>query len=275
MNIQPLQFLIGALAGILVSFIAWKAKSLSVGGAAAAAVLGTVVFGLGGLSWSILLLGFFISSSVLSKFSSRRKAALNEKFSKGSQRDTGQVLANGGVAGIFVLLHLIFPASGWTWFGYAGAMAAVNADTWATELGVLGSQAPRMITNGKVVERGSSGAISLQGTVAAFSGALFIAVLALPFWPSFFPSLAPGSIFLYTILISVAGLFGSLVDSFLGATVQAIFHCPSCNKETERHPAHLCGTPTTQIRGWPWMDNDWVNTFCSLAGAIFALLFSI
>jgi uncharacterized membrane protein len=58
-------------------------------------------------------------------------------------------------------------------------------------------------------------------------------------------------------------LLGSLFDSFLGATVQAIYFCPTCDKETERHPVHTCGTPTAMIRGWEWLNNDWVNFGCS------------
>jgi uncharacterized membrane protein len=65
------------------------------------------------------------------------------------------------------------------------------------------------------------------------------------------------------------------MDSLLGATVQAIYYCPSCRKETERHPLHTCGTPTEQVRGWSWMNNDWVNFACGGVGAGLALLFRV
>ena len=111
-----------------------------------------------------LLLGFFISSSLLSRLFKRRKANLEEKFSKGSQRDAGQVFANGGIAGLFVILHVLMPEALWPWLGFAGALAAANADTWATELGVLSRAAPRLITTGKTVEPGTSGGVSWTGT---------------------------------------------------------------------------------------------------------------
>jgi uncharacterized membrane protein len=63
-------------------------------------------------------------------------------------------------------------------------------------------------------------------------------------------------------------LLASLFDSLLGATVQAIYWCPTCAKETERHPIHTCGTPTTHLRGWQWVNNDVVNFACSVMGAI-------
>jgi uncharacterized membrane protein len=77
----------------------------------------------------------------------------------------------------------------------------------------------------------------------------------------------------YFLLITTAGLVGSLFDSLLGATIQAMYFCPADQKETEKHPLHTCGTPTVHIRGWQWLDNDWVNFACSAFGAMIALLF--
>jgi uncharacterized protein (TIGR00297 family) len=190
---------------------------------------------------------------------------LDEKFSKGGQRDAGQVLGNGGIATAFVLLHAIFPASSWTWIGFAAALAAVNADTWATELGVLNPTMPCMITDlRKRVEKGTSGGVSLLGTGAALCGSAVIALLAA--WLFSFPSL-----FLPVFaIVTFAGLAGSLIDSFLGATVQAMYYCPKDKKETEKHPLHTCGTQTVHIRGWEWLDNDWVNFACGGSAVIFA-----
>lgn len=269
-SLPPLpQILLGLGLAILVSQLAYRLHSLSQGGALAAAGLGTVVFGLGGLGWAALLLGFFISSSGLSRLFKHRKAKYEEKFSKGSQRDAGQVLANGGVAGLFVILHLFFPDAIWPWLGCAGALAAANADTWATELGVLNPHPPRLLTSWQPVEQGTSGAVSLTGTLAALGGSLLIALIAACFWPQ-----TPVNWWL-VFGIALAGLMGSLVDSYFGATVQAIYYCPVCNKETERHPLHTCGTVTQPMRGLGWLDNDWVNTACTLAGGVMAALLAI
>jgi uncharacterized protein (TIGR00297 family) len=132
----------------------------------AAILTGGLIFGFGGLPWAALLLTFFVSSSALSKAFKRRKAELAEKFSKGSQRDWGQVLANGGLGALLAIGFAFKPHPNWIWLAFAGAMAAVNADTWSTELGVLSPVPPRMITSGKQVERGTSGGISLTGTLA-------------------------------------------------------------------------------------------------------------
>jgi uncharacterized protein (TIGR00297 family) len=263
---EIMQLWLGLVCGILVSTVAWRARALNRSGAWAAAVCGGLVFGLGGLPWAILLLAFFVSSSGLSRLAARRKAAVNEKFSKGSQRDWGQVAANGGLGALLAIVHALWPASLWPWMAFAGAMAAVNADTWATELGVLSSQPPRLIIRGTVVERGTSGGISWYGTIAALFGAALIALLAALFTPA-------QPVYATLGLVCLAGWFASLFDSLLGATVQAIYRCPVCQKETERHPLHTCGTVTVQVRGWGWLNNDWVNFACSLVGAILAFGF--
>ena len=265
-----LKFFLGILFAAIIAFAAYRAHSLSRSGAWGAFLEGTIIFGLGGWRWAVLLLAFFVSSSALTRLFAKRKATLDEKFDKGGQRDIGQVLANGGIASIFAGLYFFFPEASWTWVGFAASLAAVNADTWATELGVLSPSMPRLITNGKPVERGTSGGISLYGTLAATSGAALISLLAILVVPSTF-SLHISPAFLFLIL-TISGLAGSLFDSFLGATVQAIYHCPHCDKETEKHPSHTCGTQTVQTRGWKWLNNDLVNIGCAIVGAVFGVV---
>jgi uncharacterized protein (TIGR00297 family) len=259
------QFFLGLLLGVLIAFLAWKAGSLSSSGAWAAALTGALIFGLGGLAWAGLLLAFFISSSALSRAFQNRKEDIQEKYSKGSRRDWAQVLANGSLGIVLVILHALLPDQAWPWVAYAGSMAAVNADTWATEVGVLSPIEPRLITwwknGGKPVDKGTSGGITPLGTLAALAGAALIAGFAVAL------NIQSSSFFHMFIAVALGGLVGSLFDSFLGATVQAIYYCSTCAKETERTPRHNCGNETVYLRGWRWMNNDWVNFFCALAGA--------
>ena len=254
--------LYGFILALIISFFAYRAHSLSKSGALAALFLGTIVFGIGGVPWAILLLTFFITSSLLSRAFKKRKQGLNEKYSKGDQRDAGQVFANGGLAAAFVIFHYFYPESSIGWMGFAASLAAVNADTWATELGVLNPTTPRLITDlRKRVEKGTSGGISLVGTLASLAGSALIAFLASMFtfnWSSF-------------PITTIAGLLGSLFDSLLGATVQAMYFCPKDSKETEKHPLHTCGAETIHLRGWPWLTNDWVNFACGAFGVIVAV----
>src|SRR3954471_9112821 len=107
--------------------IGYRRQSLSGSGVLGAVLVGTLVFGLGGLAWGALLVVFFFSSSALSHFKSARKAAVAEKFSKGSRRDLAQALANGGVGAIATAGYALWPHPLW-WAAFAGAMATVNAD---------------------------------------------------------------------------------------------------------------------------------------------------
>jgi uncharacterized protein (TIGR00297 family) len=261
-----MQFFLGFLLAILISFTAYRLRSLDRSGAFAAVLVGTIIFGLGGWAWAILLLAFFVSSTLLTKSFKRRKQSAGEKYAKSNRRDAGQVIGNGGVAALFVLLSALHQDTSWTWLAFAASLGAVNADTWATELGVLDPRAPRLLTDlRKVVEKGTSGAISRTGTLAALAGAGSIGVLAA--W------LSPGGPYwVYFWLVTVAGLTGSFIDSLLGATLQVMYYCPACRKETERHPYHSCGSETKRIRGWSWLNNDWVNVACGAGGSAAALV---
>ena len=262
-----MQILYGFILGTIVAYLAYRAHSLSKSGAVAAAIVGTVIFGVGGWQWAVLLLTFFVTSSGLSRTFKKRKAGLDEKFSKGHERDAGQVFGNGGLATLFAALHAFYPESILPWIGFAASLAAVNSDTWATELGVLNPTPPRMITNlAKRVEKGTSGGVSLFGTFASLAGSAIIALPAVLLSPTGILNTN------YFLLITLAGLAGSLFDSFLGATVQAMYYCPIDKKETEKHPFHTCGTQTVHIRGWKWLDNDWVNFACGAFGVLIAFL---
>jgi uncharacterized protein (TIGR00297 family) len=268
MTIHPLQIILGLLTAAVIALLAYRMQLLSRSGALAAFGLGTIVFGLGGLRWAIVLMVFFLTSSGLSRLLKKQKAGAEEKYSKGSKRDAWQVLANGGLAGLFVILHFFLPQSPLPWIGFCAAFAAANADTWATELGSLSRTSPRIITTMKKVESGTSGAVSGLGIAATILGALVIALAGALFDP--YAAQQPAR-FVLTV-ITVGGIAGSLVDSWLGATLQAIYYCPQCKKDTEKTPQHWCGADTELVRGKTWMNNDVVNILCTGAGAAAALL---
>jgi len=257
---------LGLLLSSVVAGLAYQQHALSRSGLVGGVLVGTAIFVGGGWGWALILITFFVSSSLLSRYRESGKANLAEKFSKGHRRDLGQVIANGGVAALLALAYRFQPQPVLL-AAFLGAMATVNADTWATELGVLSRQPPRLITNGRQVAVGTSGAISLAGGVAALLGAALIGLTA-----GILQGIAGAnweSALMLLLVVVPAGLAGSLVDSLLGATLQGMYYCPRCQQETERRQ-HRCGTITTLKRGWPGLDNDWVNLLSALAGAILA-----
>jgi len=270
MMINLLQIAIGFLLSLAIAWLGYRRQSLSPSGAVGAVVLGTVIFGCGGWEWGLLLIAFFVSSSALTHYRRREKATLAEKFAKTGQRDLGQALANGGWGAVLALIALWAGPTPLLFAAFVGAMATVNADTWATELGVLNPRPPRLITTWRPVAVGSSGGVSPLGTAAATVGALLIALLAwifLTLGTLFQAQPLPLAALRLIPLATLGGLLGSLFDSLLGATVQGIYWCETCGKETERQ-LHTCGTTTRPLRGWRWLNNDWVNFLSSILGSL-------
>ena len=265
---RNVQLGIGLLLSSTIGLLAYRRKSLSRSGVLGAILSGSSTFGLGGVTWGVSLIYFFVSSSILSHFKTAQKEKVAaDKFSKGNQRDLGQVLANGGVGTLLSLAYASAKTDATRDLleaGYVGSLATATADTWATELGVLSASAPRLITTGEPTTPGTSGGVTLPGTGAAAGGALSLGLV--------FSLLKRGknSSSLPWIAL-VSGLAGSLCDSYLGATVQAMYFCPACQKETERS-VHSCGTPTRPLRGLPWLNNDGVNFLATLSGTMIAML---
>ncbi len=264
------QLLFGILLAGLAGFITYRLGLLTISGAFAAFLLGSIVFGLGGIPWTIILLTFFISSNLLSKIFTQRKTRLNENYAKGSMRDFAQVFANGGIAGTFVVLNFIFPENTMNWVAFCAAFAAANADTWATELGALSKTQPRLITTWNKVPAGTSGGISLAGVLASLAGAGLVALAGILFLTHF--NHENLKVFTVFLIILFSGFFGSLVDSLVGASIQAVYWCPLCEKETEQHPMHHCGKPTRLFRGQRRINNDLVNLICTASAALIALI---
>lgn len=249
---------LGAGVALIIGVAAWFRGSLSPSGVLGAIVVGTPVFGLAGAVGTAALLGFFFSSSALSKAFRSRKAPLEAEYAKTGTRDFGQALANGGVAALAAVLLGLTGDSRFL-LAMLGALVAANADTWATELGVLSRSHPRSITTLRPVAPGTSGAVSGMGLLASTAGAAFVGSLAL----------VTGVPWQFLPWLVLAGVVGSLVDSFLGATVQDVRWCEACARETERR-VHRCGQPTRALRGVSWLGNDTVNVVATAAGALLA-----
>ena len=256
----------GLLLSAVIAWVGYRREALDGSGVVGALISGTAIFGLGGWEWGLLLIAFFVSSSVLSHYRAEEKVALAEKFAKGYRRDLGQALANAGVSMGLAAAYVFWPHP-LLYVACAGAMAAVNADTWATEIGVLSRRLPRLITNGRPVEVGTSGGVTALGLVVSAAGAVFIGLLGAA--AALIAGAQPPLAVAVLLGATLGGLAGSVLDSVLGATIQAIYRCDRCRKETERR-VHRCGTATRQVRGLTWLGNDAVNFAASLVGAAVA-----
>jgi uncharacterized protein (TIGR00297 family) len=254
---MPPLLLVGSIFAFIISAGSFVFRFLTFSGAIAAFLLGVVVFGIGGWQWAIPLLMFFLLSSLLSKDRRSRKEQFDSLFEKSHTRDWGQVASNGSLAGMLVLLSASFPIYDFYPI-YLGALAAVTADTWGTEIGVLTKGRTLSILSMQSVSPGTSGGISESGTMAGAVGAIVIALSGY----AWYSDLKTG------IIVIVAGMVGSFADSVIGATLQGQFRCVICGKPTER--AMHCDSSTTRVAGVSCINNDAVNLVCSLVGAVTA-----
>ena len=239
-------------AAAVVSGLAYKARALTVAGAVAGACVGAVALGLGGGRGAGALLVFFATSSALSRWRRREKEAL--QFEKGGRRDAGQVLANGGVASAALIVGALVPGgSSLGLLAFLAALAAANADTWATEIGAAVGGTPVSLRDLRPVPPGTSGAVSAAGTLAALAGAMLPALFA----PArFIP------------VIALCGFAGALIDTLLGATAQAQWRdSKNPARWTELRPG-----AAPPERGFLAVNNDAVNFACTLTAALLAIL---
>jgi uncharacterized membrane protein len=144
----------------------------------------------------------------------------------------------------------------------AGALAAAGADTLATEVGTWWGGAPWSLRTGKRVPPGTSGAVTVEGTLALVASAAAVAVLAAAL--TVVPWRAVGA-------VTAAGTAGALADTVVGAWGQQRRWCPGCQADTEQDP-HACGGPTQWVGGRRWLDNDAVNLLATMVGALGALV---
>ncbi|HWZ60043.1 MAG TPA: DUF92 domain-containing protein [Gemmatimonadaceae bacterium] len=245
----------GLALAAAIAWLARRAHSLSTSGAIAATIVGGVCVA-AGWDWGALLIVFFITSTLLSRLGRATKEKRTDAMvAKGGPRDAVQVMANGAIfttcAAAFAISH--YPA----WQALAiGALATSTADTWATEIGTLAGRSPRSIVSLRIVPAGTSGGVTVPGTVASLAGAAMIAASAVLLgWP---PIVAWPAV--------VGGVAGALADSVLGAVWQVRRRCPSCNILTERR-VHPCGAATVPAGGISWLDNDAVNALSTVLGA--------
>lgn len=269
---QPLQqWILAALLATIVVAVAFLLRKLSLSGAIAAILLGTVVVGTGGWWPGVILVVFFASSSAISRGSAHPASPLDET-AKGSRRDWIQVLANGWGILLGCVLLAVTDWQPWLLFGI-GAIAAATADTWSSEIGRTSKTPPRLVTTWQSVPPGTSGAISMRGLFASIAGAALIAlIVGIAMQTTSF--LADTSVVAAMLGVTLAGVLGGLLDSLLGATLQEQRWCDVCNVRTEANP-HRCGSSTRVVGGIRGFTNDVVNFMCVMCGALIGLISSI
>jgi len=172
---------------------------LDFAGIALAVLMGLVIAIFSSTSFLLLALLFLALSVAATKYGYEKKRELGLYE---HERSWENVLANGFVP---MLCAVFSPSIGWG--AYAGALAAITADKFASELGVLGGE-PYFLLTMKKVKPGKNGAITPFGTLMSLDGGLLIGFAAM----FLFPGVSLGKV----VAIGLVGFFGSLADSIVG-----------------------------------------------------------
>lgn len=200
-----------ALVNALVAAAGYRARTVTLAGAVTGAVLGTmIVIGAGWSGW-VLLLTTFGCAVVSSRMGLRRKLVLGIAEERGGRRGPGNAIANTGVAALAALMVPLGYAPEPALIAFVAALAAGGSDTVASEIGKAWGRTTWLITTGRTVPPGTSGAMSLEGTIAGLAGAALLGGLGI----------ALGLVAPAALLPVVAGAtIGALAESVMGATLE-------------------------------------------------------
>jgi uncharacterized protein (TIGR00297 family) len=259
-----------------------KNKSLTNAGLVTAVITG-VVHSLPSTSLNIALLcAFFYSGTRFTKVKAdiKKGITVHSINGNGSSRGGGegprnhvQVLSNSLIASLLAILQLIWPQSNVLAFGVIANYAAMTADTWSSELGILSSRPPVLITTLRPCPKGTNGGVSSLGLYMGLAGGLFIGLVSVVAW-QFARTLSLFDQLGLVLGTGLVGLFGTVLDSVLGATLQKSV----INKQGKivEAPGGFKVTASKEVKVYSGsrdlLDNNQVNFSTASASAVIGML---
>lgn len=205
---------IGIAVTVALGYVAYALGTASATGMLSGVLLALWAVVLGGYGWFVLLMTFFGLGGLASKYRYEEKLSRGIAQENEGARGSGNVLANSAAALVAVVAYAASDHVGVSpvvfQFAFGGAVAAALSDTFSSEFGGLFDD-PRLITTFERVDPGTDGGVTWQGVLAGAVGSGIIAALAWVFFE--FAAAA-------TATILCAGIFGMIVDSIFGATLE-------------------------------------------------------
>lgn len=194
-----------------VAFLGYRARTVSLSGAAGGSIVGIIIFaGAGAPAWLLLLITF-VMASVTSRLGLKRKMLLGIAEERGGRRGAGNAIANCGVAAIAAVAAVTTPYRAESLLALTAALAAGGSDTVASEIGKAWGRSTFLLTTLARVKPGTTGAMSLEGTAAGIVAASALAAIAVSLG-----LIASGTM----LAVVVAASVGALVESVLGGTLE-------------------------------------------------------
>lgn len=205
--------LAGAAVNAVLALAALAARGVSRSGAVSGWILGTLLFGFGGWRGFSMLLVFFVLGTTCTKLGYAKKAALGIAQERGGRRGARNAVANTTAGVVFAILAALTPHTGPFTLALVAAFATAASDTVASEIGQAYGRTHYLVTTFRRVKAGTDGAVSLEGTLAGILGSLIVGGIA---WLT--GMIGPTSV----AIVAVAAFFGSMLESYLGATFEAM-----------------------------------------------------
>lgn len=198
-------------ANAAVAIAGWAAGTVTIPGAVAGLIIGTVIWWAAGWQgWVLLLLAFAIAV-LTTKLGARRKALLGIAEERGGRRGAGNAIANTGLAAWLAAIAALSPYREAALAAFVAALVAGSSDTVSSEVGKAYGRRTWLVTTLRRVPAGTSGAVSSEGTLAGAASALLLAGAAAAL------GLTPATLI---VAIAAAAVVAAMVESVLGSTLE-------------------------------------------------------
>ncbi|HUR64291.1 MAG TPA: DUF92 domain-containing protein [Candidatus Thermoplasmatota archaeon] len=208
----PLWLLVAFLALLGLAMLGYAVGALDLLGSVASFFLGLLIALLGGLDWLFLMVAFTGLGVAATRLGYGKKKERRLAEGEAGERGVANVMGNGAAAGLAVLANQVPQVPHLAvQLAFATAIAAVTADTLASEVGSLANRVRSILPPFRPIPVGSNGGVSLAGHLSALAGAATIAALSIPL---------VGVPWRWAWVPLVGGFLGCQLDSVLGATLE-------------------------------------------------------
>ncbi|KAH7686302.1 putative membrane protein [Dioscorea alata] len=217
-------------------------SGLSFPGIGASFLLGTLTWRAFGPSGFLLVAAYFIIGTVATKVKISQKEAMGVAEKRRGRRGPGSVIGSSAAGCVCALLSVygvggVAYAQLWK-LGFVASFCTKLSDTVSSEIGKAYGKTTYLVTNFKVVPRGTEGAVSAEGTAAGLLAAVLLASIGYFMGEVDVPQAA---------ICVVASQIANLGESMIGALLQG--------KD-----------------GFSWLNNDAVNVINISIGSILAIV---
>ncbi len=192
--------------------LGWMARTVTAAGAVAGGLIGAViVVCTGAAGWTVLIATFLVAA-LTTRLGQARKTRAGIAEARGGRRGPGNAIANTGIAAWAAVIAAGSADPTLAQLALVAALATTGSDTVASEVGKTWGRTTWLITTLRRVKPGTTGAVSLQGTLAGILSAVLLAAIGA--WVGLVPAAS-------VPLIALAATLASLLEGVIGATIEA------------------------------------------------------